>query len=453
MAAFAGMRGTGDWSSDQRPFHWRKDMLRIWPQGNMPITGITSNMRSIVVDEAKYNRWQKVFPAQAADLTGDGVYEDAALGTAYSRGDSYSAGQVIYCKMILADVKEFRVRHYVLLRDSSDVNVDKRGEVVSVVRDGANSYIGVELLEADNTSGVDLSDVDRVMIIGNLNPEAAEPPAPIAYDPSSDYNYTQIFWNTLMQTGTAIAIGGTLRTPDDYLEAKMDCWELHGVEMEKSFLYSERFETVDPINGQKKRATRGLIKAIQQDGWAGTNCVKDFTTTTTISDDTAGDDHDYSGDLWAQSGGRWINYYLKNRARFSKTRRVLGMCGDGALLGIQQIVEENAMMSIETRQTDYGIEIVRWISVFGTIDLMIHPLFSHEPTDNYRMVVYEPKELMIRPLKTRDTRFLKDPNFNKGGENAIDAKSEGFRGEIGLDFDNMRGGCVLDGIGRDNTQG
>jgi len=451
--AYAGMRGTGDWVTDQRPFHWRKEMLRVWPQGNMPITAMTSNMRSVVVDDPKFNRWQKVFPAQAATLTGDGVYEDAGLTTAYSSGDSYSAGQVVYCKMSLASVKEFRVRHYVLLRASSSVDVDKRGEVVSVVRDGDDSYIGVELLEDDNTSGYDLSNVNRVLIIGNLNPEAAEPPAPIAYDPSSDYNYTQIFWNTLMQTGTAIAVGGSLRTPDDYLEAKMDCWELHGVEMEKSFLYAERLETTDPVNGQKKRATRGLIKAIQEDDWAGTNCVKDFTTTTTISDDTAGDDHDYSGDLWTQSGGRFINYYLKNRARYSKTRKVLGICGDGALLGIQQIVEENGMMTIETRQVDYGIEVVRWISVFGTIDLLIHPLFSHEPTDNYRLVIYEPKELMIRPLKGRDTRFLKDPNFNKGGENAIDAKNEGYRSEVGLDFGNLRGCCVLDGIGRDNTQG
>ena len=445
--AFAGMRGTGDWATDQRPFHWRKDLLRIFPQGKMPLTAITANMRSIAVDDPKFYSWRKVFPTQAADLTGSCVYKDATLSTAYAAADGYTTGQVVYCKMPLASVKEFRPRHYVLLRDSDSPSVDKHGEVISVVRDGDNSYIAVELLEDDNAASPDLSDVDRVLIIGNLNPEGAGAPTPIAYDPSSDYNYTQIWWNTLSQTGTAMAT--SLRTPDDFKEAQRDCWELHGIEIEKSGIYGERYEGVDPTTGRENRTTRGLVRGIQADSYAGTyNCL-DFTTMTTVDDI----DHDFSGNTWDQGGDIFLNLVLKRRARYANSSEALGFCGDGALLGVQQVVESNGMMSLERRQTDYGIEVRQWHSVFGTINIMTHPLFSHEPTDNFRMVIFEPAEVMFRPMRNRDTKYLKDPNFEKGGENAIDAKNEGYRTEGGFDFGNLRGGCVLDGIGKNNTQG
>ena len=197
----------------------------------------------------------------------------------------------------------------------------------------------------------------------------------------------------------------------------------------------------------------GLIRVIKNDAWAGTNNVADFSTLTTISDETGGLDYDFAGKTWEQAGARFINYYMKNRARWSKNRNVIGIVGDAALLGINQLVESNSMMTLETKQTDYGIQIHRWHSVFGTIDLLLHPLFSHEPTDNFRMVLFEPKEIMFRPIKGRDTKFLKDPNFDKGGDTAIDARNEGFRTEGGMDWGNARGGCVLDGVGKDNAQG
>ncbi len=209
MAAFAGMRGTGDWVTDQRPFHWRKDMLRIWPQGDMPLTAITANMRSIVVDDPKFNRWTKVLPSQAADLTNNGVYTDVsgAVGawTAYVLNSSGVVGDTVYCNMVEADAKQFRIRHLAMMRDSDNTTVDIRGEVVARGLNGANSYVAVKLIEADNTTGsYDLSTVDRLLIIGNWSPEGAEAPAPVVEDPSSDYNLTQIWWNTLSQTGTAI---------------------------------------------------------------------------------------------------------------------------------------------------------------------------------------------------------------------------------------------------------
>ena len=45
--AFLGMRGTGDWSdSDTRPKDWRQTILRLYPNGDAPLTAIMSMMKS-----------------------------------------------------------------------------------------------------------------------------------------------------------------------------------------------------------------------------------------------------------------------------------------------------------------------------------------------------------------------------------------------------------------------
>jgi hypothetical protein len=448
MVVFAGMRGTGDWATDMRPFHWRKDILRIFPGGDMIITGMTSNMKSLVVPDAKYLTWRKYFPDLGADLLNDGVYKDPTLATAYAAADGYAAGAVVYCKMSSDNTKQFKIRHQVLLRctDVTKGEVDKLGEVVDVVR-GTVYYVAVKLLEADNAASPDLSDVDRLMVVGTINPEGAQAPVALAMDPENDYNYTQIFWDTLNQTGTAIAT--TLRTPDDYMQAKMDCWELHGCGIERAAIYSERYEGTDTVSGKKKRATRGIIRAIAADTYAATYCKANFRTLTTLSGDDAS--YDYAGKTWEQAGDRFLDVILKNRKKFSKESTVLGICGDGAMLGIQRLVEAKGVYKIEKATKSYGIAVKEWDTVFGTINLVTHPLFSHEATDNYRLLLIEPKEVMMRPITGRDTKFLADPNFEKGGENAVDAKNEGYRTELGLDFGNVRGFCDLNGVGQDNT--
>jgi hypothetical protein len=46
MGAFLGMRGNGDWVTDQRPKNWRETMLFLYPNGSMPLTAIMSKMKS-----------------------------------------------------------------------------------------------------------------------------------------------------------------------------------------------------------------------------------------------------------------------------------------------------------------------------------------------------------------------------------------------------------------------
>jgi hypothetical protein len=77
MGGFAGMRGTGDWVTDQRPKSWREMLLRLYPNGEMPLTAISSKLKQEKVDDPEFNWWTKKFPDQAGSITG--VYLDSSL--------------------------------------------------------------------------------------------------------------------------------------------------------------------------------------------------------------------------------------------------------------------------------------------------------------------------------------------------------------------------------------
>ena len=53
--AFMGMRGTGDWATDERPKNWRQGILFLYPTGSAPLTGLLSKMGEEVVTDPEFN--------------------------------------------------------------------------------------------------------------------------------------------------------------------------------------------------------------------------------------------------------------------------------------------------------------------------------------------------------------------------------------------------------------
>ena len=48
---FLGMRGTGDWATNQRPENWRETILYLYPNGAAPLTAILSMMGDEKTDD------------------------------------------------------------------------------------------------------------------------------------------------------------------------------------------------------------------------------------------------------------------------------------------------------------------------------------------------------------------------------------------------------------------
>lgn len=435
MSGFLGMRGSGDWAVDQRPKNWRETILFLYPNGSMPLTAIMSKMKSEKTDDAQYYWWTKLLPTQAATVTG--VYTDSVLTTAYVSGAV--AGAVLYIKMAAADLIHFRAGHTVLLRDASDFTVDVVAKVTNIASNGVNSFITVQLLEADDNSGYgnDLSNCDRVMVIGSINAEGAAMPSGVSYDPDKLYNYTQIFRTPLSITRTARKT--KLRTGDAYKEMKREALELHGIEMEKAFLFGIPYEGTGS-NGKPERTTEGLITNIRTN--VPTN-VSDFQLNTT-----------YHGKNWLDDGGgeTFLNAYLEQVFRYGRQEK-LAVCGTGALLGINALAQANGHFTMTSATKAYGINVTEWITPMGTIYLKTHPLFNIESTLRNSMMIFEPENCVYRYID--DTQFFAEGDAKQAapGTNGgrIDGSQEEFLTEAGLEYHHPYTAAFLNGIGLNHT--
>src|SRR6516162_6064867 len=57
MTGIAGLRGTGDWGTDERPKNFRERILFISPNGNAPIFALTSKAGKYSVNDPEFAWW------------------------------------------------------------------------------------------------------------------------------------------------------------------------------------------------------------------------------------------------------------------------------------------------------------------------------------------------------------------------------------------------------------
>src|SRR5574343_316966 len=112
-----GLQSTADWASDDYiPGNWREMILRLWPNGDAPLTAMLSKLPGEPTDNYVFHWFTDGLPTQGGDITD--VYTDATLASAYTEGNGV-AGELVYIKMAEAVAKEIRPGHIVMLRDKS----------------------------------------------------------------------------------------------------------------------------------------------------------------------------------------------------------------------------------------------------------------------------------------------------------------------------------------------
>ena len=429
---FLGMRGNGDWVNGQRPLNWRQKILKLYPNGQAPLTAMLSMMGSSRVDDPEFNWWTQM--QTSVDAAVAGVYTIADLSVPYAGGGVAGQTLFIHC----TDSNAFmRVRqgHILLLRDASDWTVDVNAKVTEVHRGAAHEVYAVRLLEADDNSTThDLQNCDNFKVIGNANPEGGEMPDAIALNPTKVYNYTQIFRTPLSITRTARKT--RLRTGDQYQKAKAEALEMHSWEMELAFWWGIRTENVGD-NGKPERTTMGAIPFIRT--FAAANC-DDYTLNT-----------DYAGSAWTVGGENWFKAYLEQIFRYGADTK-MAFVGSGALLGIDALAMTGGQIVLYPAAKTYGMQIREWITPFGSIYMKTHPLFSYDATTRNMMVIIEPKELGYRYID--DTAFYGESSSKTHpegyGQRRIDGTNEEFLTECGLEFGLPQKCAVLNGLGLDN---
>ena len=428
---FLGMRATGDWPDNVEPENFRLGLLLFFPNGKAPLTAIQSAMGSKVSTSNTIHWFTKTLATQRATGTaGSFIYDDAALGTAYTAATGVT-DTVLYAKMTLAVSAHFRVGQSVLLRDANDYLADTHGEVTKVNENGASSYVAIKLDEADQK---DLVTCDTLLVIGNSNSEGGVIPEALSYDPEEFTNIEQIFRNSLDISGSEMA--EETRTGDPYMELKRETLQYHGIEIEKSTIHGLQKKRTGS-NGKRRWKMDGIINIINANASANVN---DYALNT-----------DYTGQAWIDGGGDWLDEFIYQIFDFGDDSEKLGLCGREALRGIGRIAKAEGIINLTPETTKFGMKVTRWSTPVGDIFLKTHPLFSYEATDKNTILIIEPKLLVTRPKTGRDTHFRPDILWQKGGYTATDGKKEEWLTELSMQYDNPAAMGILYSVGLDNN--
>ncbi len=391
--AIQGLRDTSNFVADARPQNWREGIQLLYPNGKMPLVGLTSLMKSRSVDDVQFNWWEKslddrrfALHATNGDLTVSNTTLTLAAG---ENAQSLKQGDVLYVE---------QTQEY--MRVSADPSTDL---AVVVQRAWAGSTAATL-----NANGAGIN--PNILLIGSAYEEGSLAPSGIAYDPTKKYNYTEIFRDTLEATRTAIKT--RLRTGDAVKEAKREALEYHGIGMERAFWLNERSSTTK--NGKPLHTCRGIVN------WIDAANVKTATA-------------DYAGGVTMLG----LEEYLYEMFKFGSSEK-LAIGGNRALLTIQQIVRKNSAMQIVSGIKEFGMNVSRLISPFGELVFKTHPLFNQATggitggTAYYGMeswmFVMDMAEVTYVNLKDSDTKYQPDLQAN-----GMDGMKSGFLTEASIE--------------------
>lgn len=384
MAAVLGVRGSGSFSSDERPQNWREMILYLNPNGEAPLTAFLSLLKSEGTDDPAFNWWEKRLPTQRFKS---------------SAGDLAAA-----TTLTLTSGAKDCVNGTLLLHEVS-------GELILVTSD-PDSDVSLTVTRSWGAVAAALILTDEYFtVVGNLNEEGALPPTAKSYAPSKKSNYDEIFRTSVYLTRTGRKTSLRWDRTGPYREAKREALSLHSVEMEKAYIFSEAIESTGP-RGLPLRSTGGVISFLttnigdQSSGSAGVNFGTASAGLGDIDEDT-------------------LDKLLEAVFRYGKNEKLV-LCGSTVTRAITTLGKRNGFLQMTPKSETYGMKIVEYTTPYGTMYMKMHPLFNQHPVWRKNALILDTDNLVNRPID--DTMFIKNRQAN--GEDA--AKDE-YLTENGLE--------------------
>lgn len=424
--AFQGNVSTdGDaWATDERPTNFRQKILQLDPNGMTPLTAITAFGRSEKTDDAQFNWYEKNLPIQGGAAA---IYADEGLATPYT--GPATKGTIVFAKVASDVVGHFRRGQQALLRVGYETAKNKVGKVVVVISAGASSVVGVQLAEADASSH--LADCDYINVCGSQNQEGSTTPTIIGYKPEKKYNFTQIFRTPFQITRTARQT--RLRTRDPWQSVRQEALMLHGLDIERALMWSERDEIT--TGDEPERTTRGILKWISND--APQNLVSFYASTET----------DFVGKAWVDVGYEFVDRYLEHL--FLYARNPLGICGTGFLRGINAVARANGHINIVPGTTSFGMKVVRWDTPYGSVTFKTNPMFAFNEQDRWSCLFVSPEYMIPRTIQ--DTVLLNENGEQIHDMTGYDGSREEYLTELGLELHHAKAFGFWSGVGLNHS--
>ena len=388
MAAVAGLRGSGDWATDERPKNFREFILWRNPNGMAPIFALMARVQKESTDDPEFSWWDE--PNDIVRLTVNGalgtgdttVIVDSADPSASAPGNVYGVA------------KHLKAGDMLLVEPSAD-NATYDHEIIEVVSVVSDTEFTVTR-GAQGTTAASISNDGSLLHMGSAYAEGSGAPSSVSRNPIKYFNYTQIFKDTYEISGTAEQTH--VRTGDPVKNDKRRKMFAHSKAIEMALLFGQRSETTGS-NGKPKRTMNGLrafMPAATTNVWSSAWTVNDFLDQVAPVfdfDTQAGDER------IAFCGNAALNFLNKKIAAAS------------GMTAIQ--------LNVDKEVNSFGVKFVEFVLPQGKLYLKTHPLMNRHALYKNSMFITDMSALKWRPMKGRDTRFkdnvqAKDEDVRRG---------------------------------------
>lgn len=362
MAAIQGLRGSGQFTTDFRPTNYRELFTLLEPNGTAPLQALLSMAGSEATDDPKYNHFRDELPDRK--LTVDGAVASTTTNTVTVDASDDEAFVVPGTILINVDTGEV-MRATSASNSSNQITVERNvGGTTHQIADGANIIIG-----------------------GHADSEGGNSPTAVSFDPTTDFNYTQIF-------KTAVQVSGTLqntflRTGDKEQEQLTKALKLHMADIERAMFFGKRHEA-NGSTAQPTRYTGGLNNMI-----------------TNVTDGAT-----YGATANIITEKEFDRLLIEDIFAYGSTEKV-AFCGARVISNLMEIGKNRW----QPTQIDnaYGVSLSRYTTYAGDLLVYMHPMFRQVPNMDKEMIILDMNELKYRFLQGRDTQLIRDiqtPDFD-----------------------------------------
>lgn len=380
----------GVFASDQNIQGTRKGdfagaLLRVDPTGSAPLLALSSGMESIDAVDTVVTWFEENHLAGRINIT-----NNAASGTTMTVDD---VTQVVAGQIFLVEASGEYV--FVLSISGSDLTVE---------RGFANTTI----------TAVDGSGTPKpIQRIGTAFEEGSSKPTSFANLGFPRFNYMQIFRNAWDATRTAKRV--EFHTGNVVAKNQKDAAGFHAEDIEKSLWFGRR--SIGVKNGKPFRTMDGVLTQI--------------TTNVEVQ----------GGDTTQLELTDHLQSVFERNIRGKPNERI-AFCGNTVLNIIGQIAALDGVTNIQPGQTEFGMKVSKWITPFGDISLMTHPLFNESPVWTKNLYILHPGAMRIRWLE----RTFEDRNDKDGTRAGADSDFGVFTSELTVEYRAERTGGKFTGI-------
>lgn len=254
--------------------------------------------------------------------------------------------------------------------------VEETGEFVFISAVSSNTLTVTRGFANTTATSISNGTSFHLQRIGTSFEESSDRPTAVANLGYMVFNMMQIFRNSWNVSRTARQTA--YHTGDVVAKNKRDCMQFHSEDIERSLWFGKRW--YGTLNGRAWRMMNGVASIIT------TNVTNAGSTTT-----------------YAQLNTFLQTVFEKNIKGAPNER--IAFCGNSAITVINNIarLSGNSTTFITPGQTEFGIAINKWITPFGNITLMTHPLFNENPNWTKNLYVLHPGAMRMRYLSRTQT--------------------------------------------------